>query len=109
MPGCHFEAKGRVYDSIVEYLAVEGCPTKGNPDAKEASITHLVYATINPVLGNSIRITGRKNIQSRSEKDVSTDGETGGTEESVATDPTSVEGEEFVHIVGAKSYLWDRR
>ena len=67
-------------------------------------------ATISPVLGNSIGITGRKNIQLRSEKDVvSTDGETGGTEEFVVMDLISVEGEEFVLIVEAKSYLWDRR
>ncbi|KAF8532805.1 hypothetical protein BDD12DRAFT_809643 [Trichophaea hybrida] len=97
------KTKERVYDNIVEYLAIEGYPTEGDPDFKEASINHLVYATISPVLGNFIRMTRRNSIQLRSEKEiVSTDGEIGSTEEFVVVDLISVEDEKFILIVEAK-------
>ncbi|KAI5839540.1 hypothetical protein DFP73DRAFT_208286 [Morchella snyderi] len=79
-PDAILKTKERVYDNIVEYLAIEG-----------------------PVLGNFIRMTGRKSIQLRSEKEiVSPDGETGGMEDFVMVDLISVEDEKFVLIVEAK-------
>ncbi|KAF8534865.1 hypothetical protein BDD12DRAFT_809008 [Trichophaea hybrida] len=104
-PDAILKTKERVYDNIVEYLAIEGYPTEGDPDFKEASINHLVYATISLVLGNFIRMTGCKSIQLRSEKEiVSTDGtgETGDTEEFVVVDLISVENKKFVLIIEAK-------
>lgn len=71
-------AKEKVYDRIAEYLRVEGYPTEANPEFKEGNITHLVYATICPILDDFIRMSGRKNLRLRSEKEISsTDSQTG--------------------------------
>jgi hypothetical protein len=96
------DTKDEVYKEITRYLRVEGFPTEADPEFKESNINHLVYATISPILDDFIRMTGRKNLQLRSEKEiVSTDGETGGTEEFVM-DLISVTEENFVLIVEAK-------
>ena len=97
------KTKERIYDNIVEYLVIEGYPTEGDPDFKEGNINDLVYGIIGPILGSFIHMTGRKSIQLRREKEiVSTDGETGGTEEFVMVDLVSVTEEKFVLIVEAK-------
>ncbi|KAF8538492.1 hypothetical protein BDD12DRAFT_842333 [Trichophaea hybrida] len=86
-----------------QYLQIEGYPTKGDPDFKESNINHLVYATISPILCDFIRKTGRATVQLRSEKEnISTDGQTGGTEEFAVLDLISVKDERFIFIVEAK-------
>lgn len=76
------KTKKKVYDQIVQYLEIAGHPTERDPDFKESDINHLVYAIISPVLCDFIRKTGRATVRLRSEKEVvSTDGETGGTED----------------------------
>lgn len=102
-PDAILKTKEAVYDSIVQYLIIEGYPTEGDPDLKEANIHDLVYAIISPVLVSFIRMTGRQSIQLRREKEIiSTDGETGGLEEFVMVDLVSVEDEKFVLIIEAK-------
>lgn len=92
--------KEKVYDRILEYLQIEGYPAEGDPDFKESNINHLVYATITPILSDFIHKTGRVTVQLRSEKEiVSTDGETGGTEEFTILDLISVKEERFIPIV----------
>lgn len=102
-PDAILTTKEKVYDHILEYLQIEGYPTEGDPDFKESNINHLVYATISPILRDFICRTGRVTVQLRSEKEiVSTDGETGGTEEFAVLDLISVKQERFILIVEAK-------
>ena len=97
------KTKERIYDNIVEYLVIEGYPTEGDPDFKEGNVNDLVYGIIGPILGSFIHMTGHKSIQLRREKEiVSTDGETGGTEEFVMVDLVSVTEEKFVLVVEAE-------
>ena len=84
----------RLYRDITRYIRVEGYPTEVEPTFKESSITHLVFATICPIIDDFIRMTGRKILRLRSEKEIlSRDGETGGEERSVVMDLISVEEE----------------
>jgi len=97
------DTKEEVYREITRYIRVEGYPTEAEPTFKESSITHLVFATICPIIDDFIRISGRKNLRLRSEKAIlSNDGETGGEEEFVVMDLISVEEEKYVLIVEAK-------
>jgi hypothetical protein len=96
------KTKRKVYRELVRYLLVEGYPTEADPDFKEANINHLVYATISPILEKFILTTGRKTLRLRSDKEiVSTDGETGATEEFVVSDLISVKEEKFILVVEA--------
>lgn len=98
-PDAIFKTKEGVYDSIVQYLIIEGYPTEGDPDFKEANIHDLVYAIISPILVSFIRMTGCQSIRLRREKEIiSTDG----LEELVMVDLVSVEDEKFVLIIEAK-------
>jgi len=84
-------------------ISVSGAPTEEDPDIKEASINHLVYSIISPVLEHFINTTGRENVQLRFEKEiVSTDGETGGEEEHVVVDLIELKREDYILIVEAK-------
>jgi hypothetical protein len=103
IPDSMLKTKEEVYKEIVRYLQIAGYPTEADPDFKEGNIGHLVYATISPILSEFIRMTGRKSIQLRSEKEiVSTDGETGGTEEFVVVDLISVREERFIFVIEGK-------
>lgn len=97
------QTKMKVYDQIVQYLEISGEPTEADPDFKEGNISHLVYATISPIIRDFRRKTGCKSIQLRSEKVIiSTDGETEGSGEFVVMDLVSVTEEKFVLIIEAK-------
>ncbi|KAH8148459.1 uncharacterized protein LAJ45_07562 [Morchella importuna] len=96
------KTKEKVYDGIVEHLEIEGYPTEANPDFKEANISDLVYITLHPILFDFKRKTGRTVRLLREKEIVSTDGETGGTEEFVMVDLVSVTEEKFIFIVEAK-------
>lgn len=99
-PDAILKTKERGYDRMVEYLDVEEYPTEMDEDFKEVNINHLVYSTI---LFDFRRKARRKSLHLRSEKEiVSTDGETGGTEEFVVVDLILVTEEKFVFIVEAK-------
>jgi len=79
------ETKRKVYEQIVRYLRIEGKPTEADPDFNEGNINHLVFSIISPIL-EKFALTAGRNVVLRSEKEiVSTDGETGGTEEVVVT------------------------
>ncbi|KAF8533426.1 hypothetical protein BDD12DRAFT_487215 [Trichophaea hybrida] len=97
------KTKEKVYGRILEYLRVEGYPTEADPSFKEVNINDLVYAIISPILDDFICSTGRNNVQLLREKEVvSTDGQTGSTEEFVVVDLISVKEEKFILIVEAK-------
>ncbi|RPB26527.1 hypothetical protein L211DRAFT_820888, partial [Terfezia boudieri ATCC MYA-4762] len=40
------KTKEKVYDNVIDYLLIEGYPTEGDSDFKEANINHLVYTAI---------------------------------------------------------------
>lgn len=87
----------------MEFLDVENYPTEVDPDFKEANINDLVYGIISTILFDFRRITGRSSVKLHREKEiVSTDSETGGTEEFVVMDLISVEEEMYVLIIEAK-------
>ncbi|KAI5839543.1 hypothetical protein DFP73DRAFT_561266 [Morchella snyderi] len=95
--------KEKVYDRILECLANEGYPTEASADFKEANVSDFVYAIIGPILFDFGRKTGRKRLRLVREKEIiSTDNETGGTEEFVVMDRISVGQERFVVIMEAK-------
>ncbi|KAF8453101.1 hypothetical protein BGX38DRAFT_1141702 [Terfezia claveryi] len=97
------ETKNEVHREITRFLRVAGAPTEDDPDIKESSINHLVYAVISPIIERFINTTGRENVQLQFEKEIiSTDGETGGEEEIVAIDLIEVDIEKFIFVVGAK-------
>ena len=52
------KTKERVYDNVPEYLGIEGYLPEGGPDFKGASVNHLVYAAIRPMLGNFKHMSG---------------------------------------------------
>ena len=56
------QTKMQVYEQIVQYLEIEGEPMEADPDFNEGNISHLVYATISPIIRNFRRKTGRKSI-----------------------------------------------
>lgn len=96
------KTKEEVFREITRYIRVEGYPTEAEPTFRESSITHLVYATICPIIDDFLRLSGRKNLRLRSEKEIlSNDGETGGEEEFVVMDLISVDEEKDVFIVEA--------
>ena len=97
------KTKEKVFDHITEYLDVAGYPTEAVPDFKEASVNHLVYATIAPILRDFIRRTKCESMKLRFEKEiVAKDGETGGREEFALIDLVSLTEEKFIFIVEAK-------
>lgn len=97
------KTKEKVYDQIVQYLAIEGYPTEANPYFKESSISDLVYSIIGPIIFHIILKTGRDSIQLLREKEiVSRDGVTGGNEEFVVMDLISVKERNYVFVVEAK-------
>ncbi|KAF8436390.1 hypothetical protein BGX38DRAFT_1274512 [Terfezia claveryi] len=104
------EVKEEVYKEIVRYLRVEvdvvnveGPPTEADSDFKEASINHLVYSILSPILESFILRTGRKMVWLLSEKGiVSKDGKTGGEEEFVIVDFIQVRSEDFILVVESK-------
>lgn len=96
------ETKEEVYRQIVRYLKIEGYPSEASADFKEANINDLVLYAIGPILYDFTCSTER-DIRLRREKEiVSTDSETGGTEEFVVVDLISVMEEKFVLIIEAK-------
>ena len=97
------KTKEKVFDHITEYLDVAGYPTEAVPDFKEASIGHLVYATIAPILRDFIRRTKCESMKLRFEKEiVATDGATGGAEEFALVDLVSLTKEKFIFVVEVK-------
>jgi hypothetical protein len=95
--------KEKVYERIVEYLEVEGTPTEAKADFKEANVSDLVYSIISPIIHNYIRMTRRRSLRLKREKEiVSTDNKTGGMKEFVVTDEISVRKENFVFVVEGK-------
>ena len=94
------KTKEKVFDHITEYLDVAGYPTEAVPDFKEASVNHLVYATIAPILRDFIRRTECESIRLRFKKKiVFTDGAAGGTEEFALMDLVSLMEEKLIFIV----------
>ncbi|KAF8422719.1 hypothetical protein EV426DRAFT_702533 [Tirmania nivea] len=80
------ETKEEVYKELLRYIQDGGDFTEVELTFKETNITHLVYMTLCLIVDNFIQSTGRK-LRLRTEKEiVSTDGETGGVEESVVMD-----------------------
>lgn len=49
-PDAILKTKKDVYNQIVRYLDIEGYPTEADAELKEANISDLVYAIINPIL-----------------------------------------------------------
>jgi len=94
-------SKVKVYEQILQYLAIEGYPTEANPDFREANVSDLVFSTIVPVLysvqkmGRGIRLTREKEI-------TSVGNETGRVEESVVVGQIAVAEEKFVLVIEAK-------
>src|SRR5690606_38334948 len=82
------KTKAKVYDQIIQYLAIEGYPTEANSYFTESSISDLVYSIIGPIIiFYFIRKTGRDSIQLVRDKEIiSTDGVAGGTGEFVVMD-----------------------
>jgi len=93
--------KVKVYERILQYLAIEGYPTEADPDFNEANVSDLVFSTIGPVLyfvqkmRCDIRLTREKEI-------TSVNNETGGVEEFVVVDQIAVSEEKFVLVIEAK-------
>ena len=86
-----------------EYAQVKGYPTETDPDISKANINDMVCATNSPILDDFIRMTGRESIRLRREKEVvSTDGETGETEEFVIVDLILLKEEKRILIVEAQ-------
>jgi len=48
-------------------------------DFKGSSINHLIYSVISPIIRNFRRITGQQNAQLKSEKEILSKGEDGGS------------------------------
>lgn len=69
---------------------------ESNPDFKEANICGLVYATIEPILIDFKRKTGRNICLLREKKIVSVDSETGGHGEFVVADGILRKEQKFV-------------
>ncbi|RPB18657.1 hypothetical protein L211DRAFT_901726, partial [Terfezia boudieri ATCC MYA-4762] len=57
------DTKEEVYREITRYIRVEGYPTEAERTFKESSITHLVFATIYPIIDDFIHKTRRKNLR----------------------------------------------
>ncbi|KAF8458055.1 hypothetical protein BGX38DRAFT_1265349 [Terfezia claveryi] len=91
--------KEEVYKEIKRFLRI----AEEDPDIKEASINHLVYGVVSPVLEYYIDTTGRETVQLRSEKELlSTDDDPGREEEHVVVDLIELKREEYILIVEAK-------
>jgi len=97
------KSKEKVYDQIVQCLAVEGYPSESDQYFKVASISDLVFASIVPVIYDFRLKTGRDSIQLLREKEVvAADGETGGLEEFVVVDFISVSEERYILVIEGK-------
>lgn len=76
---------------MLQYLGVMGYPTDTNPDFNGANISRLVYATINLIVIDFKRVTGRESIRLLSEKElVSIDRETDDMEKFVEVNLVSL-------------------
>ncbi|RPB27443.1 hypothetical protein L211DRAFT_546903 [Terfezia boudieri ATCC MYA-4762] len=64
------KTKEKVYEQIIQYLAIEGYPTEANPYFKESSISDLVYGIIGLIIFHFILKTGRDILLVR-EKEIS--------------------------------------
>jgi hypothetical protein len=93
--------KVKVYEQILQYLAIEGYPTEANPDFNEANVSDLVFSTIGPVLYFVQKM--RRDIRLTREKEITlVDDETGGVEVFVVVDQIAVSEEKFVLVIEAK-------
>ncbi|KAF8459837.1 hypothetical protein BDZ91DRAFT_851902 [Kalaharituber pfeilii] len=93
------KAKEKVYNRIVDHLAIEGYPEEDNHDF---NVNDLVYATISPIIAEFIRKTGRSIQLLREKEIVSLDSETGGNVEFVVVDETLLAKDIFVLLIEPK-------
>ncbi|PUU74766.1 hypothetical protein B9Z19DRAFT_404363 [Tuber borchii] len=96
------EAKGKVYERIVEFLEGEGYPTKTNKNYREVRVDDLVFTVLIPVISMFRRKT-RRNLRLRREKSIiAIDGEPGRNQEFVMIDIVGVDNRKFVFFVESK-------
>lgn len=90
---------------MIQYLGVMGYPTDTNSDFNGANIGRLVCATINLIVIDFKRVTGRESIRLLSEKElVSIDRETDDMEKFVEVNRVSLGEGRFILIVKAMRY-----
>ena len=64
------KTKDKVYERILEYLAIECYPSERDANFNESNVNDLVYATISPILNDFKRTMGRNSIHLLREKEI---------------------------------------